>query len=1002
MPHRPNENNTGNISHQMLNFPNELYGREGEIQEIQNFLKESGEKQQKKILFISGPSGIGKSALCKEITRIRSNWNHHIAEGSCDFSAISHPYYGINMALGLYFQKLISNPESQPEIFFSDMKNILGKNASIIVDQLPVLDTFIGPLSPLPPLPPQESRNRFNLTFQNLFKFLANERTAFTLILDDLQWADKGSLDLIYEILSDQEITNFTFIGTYRSDDLSIQNISMILTRLNDISVNLKEIRLQPLSKITIEEFIKTTLNNYKFESEIDTETFLEHLHKKTMGNPFYLKEYLKTLHRTNLISSMGDKQNKHHLWNFSLNQTEEGEISNSVKLLLVNSIKSFSPETINGLKVCFCLGSTFHIDLLSEVLQLTGPETLFLLKDPLKQDILKLDKQQLSFSHNKIMEAIASILPTDEKKIFHYRLGNELINKYKDDSPDETVYQIARQWNQALDILTAHEKQKLAKINLTAGILAKKCAAYESSSEFLRNGSILIPSEQWKTNYKYILQYYKEWSEAEYLARNFTEAERLFDIILNHTYDVLDKEIIYSIIMRHYITQMKFTDALNLGLKVLKELKVSIPAKPTAVSLIWELLKTKLLLRKKKAQNFFDHPRMENSEINAVIEIMSLCFSPALISNVALIPLLSLKMFNLSIQHGFAPMSAFAITVYANLLAGPLGNIKEGIEYGRLAKEVMTKYNFIISRPSVLFSTTSGLSFFQMPFNERQAHLLNALQQCLEDGNFEYYGYMVVDYCWGFFFSGNSLPYIAKVTNEFIPKISKLKQPQTNNYFYMYLQAITNMSQENEDPLNLSGPFFKEMEILPILIKTNDNAGETWFRLIKVIFNFILGENNVSLAEAKTCEKKIDTFFGLPAIQVFLFYYSLILASINPKKNLSKINKINKKFLVWSFTAPFNFKNKQLLIQAEIYKINNKKPEEILLQYDLAIKASIEYGFNHEEAIANELAAKYCQSMNLESKAKDYMQKAFKCYEIWSCKPKLIQMKAEHASLLE
>lgn len=563
----------------------------------------------------------------------------------------------------------------------------------------------------------------------------------------------------------------------------------------------------------------------------------------------------------------------------------------------------------------------------------------------------------------------------------------------------DDNLFDIAHQWNQAKGRLNTEEKEELIEINYKAGVRAKDTAAYQDAALFFRHGAELIADSLWTENYSFAFDYYREYSEAEYLARNFEKAEKLFGHILERVENIVDKSGIYAIMMRHYITQLQSKKALELSIEILRELGVKLPHNPGTGSLIFEFVKAKLLMGKKEPACFHDLPEAQNEKVKAAMEILILMVTPALTINPLYAPIAIIKVLVLTLKHGVARMSPAGVTGYGAILAATLSDISKGVEFSESAVEMSQRPLHSGTRSVVLFSYVSTLLHLKSPFQECSRQMNESKEVCLGDGNFEYYGYLHLDSLATRFLSGAGLDEMMELLPDARKKIFQLKQPQSEIQFSILNQFFENLAGLTEDKLVMSGKHFNEDQLVQIREDKN-MMSDFYLHIFKSILSYLFDDHENGLQYAADAEKNADSMMGSFIVIVYHFYFALLIAvNLNAgakeaKKYQSKVKAIEKKFKKWSEACPENYLNKYLLIQAEMSRFHKKPLEVTVSLYLDSLKAATENNLTLEVALTNERIAHYYISKDQTELAKTYMTKSCSDYEKWGLTAKVELLK--------
>ncbi|HJW31068.1 MAG TPA: AAA family ATPase, partial [Saprospiraceae bacterium] len=177
-------------------IPQKLYGREQEANLLLNAFDEIMDGKGKAIL-VSGYSGVGKTALVNEIHKPITSRQGHFIRGKFDQYNRTVPYSGFTQALNEYCQLMLTEPDERLNMIRKRILEALGHQGKLIIDIAPDLQLIIGKQPDVIPLEPVENKNRLDLLLLKFFQSIATIDRPLVLFLDDLQWADAASLDLI-------------------------------------------------------------------------------------------------------------------------------------------------------------------------------------------------------------------------------------------------------------------------------------------------------------------------------------------------------------------------------------------------------------------------------------------------------------------------------------------------------------------------------------------------------------------------------------------------------------------------------------------------------------------------------------------------------------------------------------------------------------------------------------------------------------------------------------
>jgi len=232
-----------------LRIPERLYGRERPIDVLLAALRRLITQGTSEIVLVSGHSGIGKSSLIIEFSKALLPSRGLFAMGKCYQYQRETPYATLAQAFAGSVRALLGQSEPKLEARRRSLADALGQNGQLLVDLIPALELILGPQSRVPDLPPREAKSRFHTVFHSLLLAFAGTEHPLVLFLDDLQWVDNSTLDLLENWYTRKDLPQLLLIGTYR--DYEVDSNPRLLHAANTIresGANLQEIALGPLT----------------------------------------------------------------------------------------------------------------------------------------------------------------------------------------------------------------------------------------------------------------------------------------------------------------------------------------------------------------------------------------------------------------------------------------------------------------------------------------------------------------------------------------------------------------------------------------------------------------------------------------------------------------------------------------------------------------------------------------------------------------------------------
>ncbi len=1009
-----------------LIIPEKLYGREQEVEVLLTAFDRIFEspKSPRELMLVGGFSGIGKSALVNEIHKPIVEKRGYFIDGKFDQFQRDIPFSGWLNAFPELIKQILSEPEEKLQGIATELQEILGEEAQVIIDVIPELELLIGKQPRATELSPSAAENRFNLLFSKFISVFAQAEHPLVIFLDDLQWADLASLKLMKLVMEKIDINYLLLIGAYRDNEVNPGH-SLILTieEIKNLGGIVNQIILSPLSQSALNNLVADTINYSPEESLALT----EQIYRKTQGNPFFSTQFIKSLHKEGLIF-YNYQQGK---WLFNLPEIKILAGSGDVVELMAAQINKLPESTQKLLQLAACISNEFDLETLSIVSEKSLLETASSLwnalseglilpvdetykfyqgeKDDSLPEIGDLETPIYHFLHDRVQQAAYSLIPEQNKQETHLKIGRLLLNNVADEELEEKIFEVVNQLNYGVELITEKDaREELASLNLRAGIKAKVSTAYKSAISYFKTGINLLTENSFSTQYQLTLALHESVAEANYLYGEFEEMEKLVDIVLEKGNKLLDKVKVYEIKIQACIAQTKLQEALTIGLSVLELLGISFPTNPTPSDIQEYLQTTQAKLKGKNISELINLPLLEEPEKLAAMQILLSIFSIAFVCNPPLLPLITCEQINLSLDSGISTFFAFACTSYGFLLCTVEKDIDTGYKFGRLACEVLEKFHSKNLKSKVFLMTYTGIEHWKNHVRQTLPYLLEAYKIGLEMGDLEYAGYSIHHYCCYSFLAGIFLDKLELEITNHTNYFKQFKQENTYYYTKIYHQAVLNLLGNSENPELLSGSAFNEEKFIPFYEKINDRYALFQIYLHKLILSYLLGNfhqaKDYVLRGAEYVEGGVTGFFYFP---VYYFYSSLALLAFYPEATVTTRNQIleqvtvyGEKMKFWAQHAPTNYSHKYYLIEAEKHRILGDKIAAIEA-YEQAIATATENKYIQEAALANELYAKFYLEWGKTKIAQTYMIEAYYGYLDWGAVAKVKDLEKRYPQLL-
>ena len=973
-------------------LPQKLYGRESEIETLLTIF-EKVSNGSAEMMLISGYSGIGKSALVKEIYKPITEKRGYFISGKFDQFQRNIPYSAIVMAFRDLIGQLLTETEEQLAEWKEKILAAVGSNGEVITKVIPEIEAIIGKPAPIPDLSPTAAQNRFNLVFQNFIHIFCQAEHPLVIFVDDLQWADSASLKLMTLMMVESQY--IFLIGAYRENEVDASHPLMLtLKEMQEGKINIETIALKPLSLSHINQLIADALSATLEE----TLPLAKLVQTKTGGNPFFMGEFLKTLYTEHLLN-FDYEQGK---WQWDLTQIQAYQITDNVIELMIGKVKQLSDKTQEILKLAACIGNSFDLDTLAIVSEKDAQETQLDLFEALTNGLVLSLENAYKFAHDRVRMAVYSLISEGQKQVVHRQVGQLLLKNTPPEQQEHKIFAIVDQLNAGIGLIKQQsEREELAKLNLLAGKKAKSSSAYQHAFNYLNVGLGLLDEKSWESQYDLVLALHVEAAEAAALIEQIEEMEHLVNVVLQKAKTLLDKIKVYEIKISSYIIAHRALEAIETALPVLKQLGVFLPRNPNKLQVILGLLQTKMTLIGKRTEKLIDLPEMSDPSKLAAMRIMSSLSGAAYVAMPNMLPLLVFKQVNLSAKHGNTIHSAYAFASYGVILCGIVGEIEVGYQFGELALKLLERFDAREIKAKVFQAIYNFIRHWKEHIKTTLKPLLIAYQSGLEVGNFEFAAYLVVNHYINSYVAGEELSLIEKeITVEHSSEITKqIKQGSAWYVPEIYSYVIKNMMGKTTDPTCLSSNHEGEQKMLQHYHELNNMTAIGYFHCNKLTLCYLFHAYTQAIESANEIEKNLEGILGMVLVPIFYFYDSLARLALFPEVNKSKQKNFLKKVAAnqrkmkkWAHHAPMNYLHKFYLVEAELARVLGKD-EKAIGNYDQAIRLAHENEYINEEALAYELAGQFYLIKEQHRLANYHLREAKNAYARWGAIAKVTDL---------
>jgi PAS domain S-box-containing protein len=974
-----------------LLIPEKLYGREPEIDALLAAFDRVVAQGTPELVLVSGYSGVGKSSVVNELHKALVPPRGLFASGKFDQYKRDIPYTTLAQAFQALIRQILVKSDAEVGCWRHSLQDALGPNGQLIINLIPELEFIIGKQPPVAEMPSRDAQNRFQLVFRRFLGAFARKERPLALFLDDLQWMDAASLELLEYLVTHSEVRHLLLVGAYRNNEVGTADPLMrTIEAIRKAGARVEEIALPPLRLDDVGALVSDALR-----CETDSSHPLAKLvHEKTGGNPFFAIQFLTALAEEGLLRRDPDAG----AWAWDLARIRAHGYTDNVVDLMVEKLKRLSGTAQTALQQLACLGNVFEIANLSLVFGESEEAIHTSLLEAIRAGLILRLEGSYAFLHDRIQEAAYALIPEDDRAGAHLRIGRVLLATMSEDQLDEHLFDVANQLNRGAGRLAdPNEKVELAKFNLRTGRRAKASAAYASARTYLGSGIALLHGRDWSSQHELKFSLSLEFAECELLCGSLEKASQLIVELLQRAASDVELANASCLKINLHVLTGEHPLAIDSALTCLRRFGIELPEHPT-----WEQVHTEYeavwqALDGRPIESLIDLPLMTDPKIQAAMQVLSVLAGPATFTDFQLFCLLACRMVNVSIQHGMSGASAYAYACLGSVLGPNFHRYREGSRMARLACDLVEKHAFTAYDTKV-YHAMGLAAFWTEPITSVIELRRATTRTATERGDLTFACYGMHQSITHLLTRNDPLDTVWRESEMALAFARTAKFRDVVDLIVSQQRFIASMQGRDASFSTFSDERFDESAFEAHLTdaRTPTVICLHWIRKLKA--RYLSGD----YAEAKEAADNAKALLRISTVQLQLldyFYYTALSvaalydeASADEQTGWRELLTVHRKQLgEWAENYPPTFSDKHALVSAELARIEGRDPEAMRL-YEQAIQSAREHGFVQNEGVAHEVAARFYAARDFEAIAHMYLRNARNCYDRWGALGKVKQ----------
>ncbi|MBN1209793.1 MAG: AAA family ATPase [Myxococcaceae bacterium] len=982
-------------------LPQRLYGREGEVKALLGAFERVAREGRSEWMLVRGYSGIGKSSVVRELHQPVLLRHGFFLSGKFDQFQRDVPYATLAQAFKGLVQHLLAGSDAAVEAWRQRLLEAFEGNGQVLVNVIPQLESITGRQPAVPELPPQESRNRFHRVFQRFLNVFATPGRPLVLFLDDLQWADFASLQLLKYLTTHADTLPLLWVGAYRDNEVHPSHpLRLVLDEARKAGARVGDLHLNALGLAQTRQLVADALPGTRPEV---VQALSGVLQEKTGGNPFFLLQLLQTLHQDGLLSRAPEGG-----WRWDEAGAKARGYSDNVVDFMAGRLRLFPESTQQVLRLAACLGNAFSVPTLALLRGREAPEVEKELEPALHEEVVvRMSPGQYRFLHDRIQQAAYALIPEGDRKATHLRIGRLLLAGLSPEELHERLFDVVGQLNAGVELIAdGEERHRLARLNAEAGWRAKASAAYSSAVGFFTAALALLPGDPWEGEYALVFKLRLDQASCELMGGDTAGARSGVDELLPRARTPQDLAEVYRLKSTLHLAAGEVQLAVDCLLECLEKFGMPLPPSPTSEEIAAANAEVWALLGARPIESLIELPPMTDPRMRAAMGILADLTVPALYSSGGLLAFHICRMVALSLRYGTTEASAHGYVWYGYVGCIALEEKYEaGHAFGQLAQRLVERPGSSAQRSGVLF-VLALISRWVRPFSVSHGLFQEAFSQALLRGDFRIMCYCCDNIVMDQLLMGRELGELYQESVARLEFVRKANYEDIGFFIILYQRYAQQLRGLSESLDSLDGDGFDEAALEARLESRGLKILSAFYFLNKMKSRFMGGAYEEALQASEAAAKVVGALSSYIARFEFFLFRALILAACFPgappprqREFLEIIQRHHQQLTIWAGLCPENFRPAERMVAAELARLTGRT-EEALRAYDEAVQSAREHSHLPNAALAAELAARFSKERGLGRVAAVYAHEAWDAYRQWGAEGKARQLEAQWPSV--
>ena len=992
--------------------PPGLYGRDEPVAALEAAFERVATRGRMGIVLIAGRSGVGKSAVVRSLEERAVPPQGLFAGGKFDQGERDRPYASLAEAFRGLVARILALPAPHRDHWRRALAEAVGEGGALMTALIPNLAELIGGQPAVPPLPPREAQNRFDLLFRRVLQCFARPDHPLVLFLDDLQWLDGATVDLLDRLVADGGMGHLLLVGAYRSDEVGDGHPLETLMRRVEAAgdaIDCERIALGPLSADDLGRMIADTLDRRPDE----VAALADRLQVRTGGNAFFAVQLLTELERSGQLWFDRDARR----WDWDLAAVERAPAGAGIATLMGERLARFPAPTRDLLFRHAALGAAVRLSTLAIAAGLPEAEAAGHLEPVLAEGLILRAEDGVRFLHDRVQEGAYALVPEDARGALHLGIARALHRGFAADLTGERLFAVVGQYDRCLPLIRdGRERAEVAALHLAAGRQARAASAHAAALAHALGGLRLLegggdvladgPADVRSIGrLAFALEHLR--AECEFLCGDLRQAERRLLALAGRAEAPADRAAITALLVTVFTAIDRSDRAVGSCLAYLRGVGIDWPAHPPAALAQEEYERLRAAIGGRPIASLVSLPADPDPDSRATLDVLAAALPPAFFSDRNLVCLILCRMANLTLRNGRSDASALGFA-YLGMMAGPcFGDYAAGYDFGRLGYDLAERQGPTRYRARVLMTFAYHVVPWTRDIRSERALLLRAFDEAREAGDITYGGFTSVTLVTSMLASGDPLATVQRTAEARLAHVRQVRFGLCADILTTQLQLLRALRGQTNAIGGFDGQGFDNAAFeARLLANPSLDIATCWHWIRTLQLRCIAGEMTAAVEAVERAEGLLWTTAGHWEMAEFHFHAALARAGAmddappdQRARHAAALDRHLAQLRDWAGHGPDSFDARFALADAEAARTRGRT-EDAMRGYDRAVEAARRGTLPHVEALAHERAAAHYRRLGVATLERACIRDAAEAYARWGATAKVRQLSRRHPSL--